>query len=341
MRNHEVTTRHNLLDSNGHLIEPGWSRSLIQTYDRSMIKKRPTRIKEWDYYYIMSNSNEFCLCLTISDLGYLGMHSVSFVDLINAKECTKSELVPFPMGKTGLPSTSVKGDVAFKNKNLSISFRHSGDKRRIKMNYPSFDGNKGISCDITLSDEPRDSMVIATPWNEDKNAFYYNQKINCMRASGTVKYGAELFELNPEIDFAGLDWGRGVWTKDNYWYWGSGSGQIDGVPFGFNLGYGFGNTSAASKNVIFYDGKANKFDDIVFNISDNYTDAWTIKSSDGRFDMDFEPIIDRNALIDVKVIMTDQHQVFGRMSGTAILDDGTKIKVKDFLCFAEKVHNRY
>lgn len=57
--------------------------------------------------------------------------------------------------------------------------------------------------------------------------------------------------------------------------------------------------------------------------------------------MDFEPIIDRNALIDVKVIMTDQHQVFGRMSGTAILDDGTKIKVKDFLCFAEKVHNRY
>lgn len=341
MRNHEVTTRHNLLDSNGHLIEPGWSRSLIQTYDRSIIKKRPTRIKEWDYYYIMSNSNEFCLCLTISDLGYLGMHSVSFVDLINAKECTKSELVPFPMGKTGLSSTSAKGDVAFKNKNLSISFRHSGDKRRIKMNYPSFDGNKGISCDITLSDEPRDSMVIATPWNEDKNAFYYNQKINCMRASGTVKYGDELFELNPEIDFAGLDWGRGVWTKDNYWYWGSGSGQIDGVPFGFNLGYGFGNTSAASENVIFYDGKANKFDDIVFNISDNYTDAWTIKSSDGRFDMDFEPIIDRNALIDVKVIMTDQHQVFGRMSGTAILDDGTKIKVKEFLCFAEKVHNRY
>lgn len=298
-------------------------------------------IKEWDYYYIMSNSNEFCLCLTISDLGYLGMHSVSFVDLINAKECTKSELVPFPMGKTGLPSDSAKGDVSFKNKNLSISFRHSGANRRIKMNYPSFDNNKGVSCDITLSDEPSESMVIATPWDEDKTAFYYNQKINCLRASGTVKYGDEEFTLNPEIDFAGLDWGRGVWTKDNYWYWGSGSGQIDGVPFGFNLGYGFGNTSAASENVIFYNGKANKFDDIVFNISDNYTDAWTIKSSDGRFDMDFEPIIDRNALIDVKVIMTDQHQVFGRMNGTAVLDDGTKIKVKDFLCFAEKVHNRY
>ena len=57
--------------------------------------------------------------------------------------------------------------------------------------------------------------------------------------------------------------------------------------------------------------------------------------------MEFEPIIDRSALIDLKVIVTDQHQVFGRMNGTAVLDDGTTIEVKDFLCFAEKVHNKY
>jgi hypothetical protein len=29
------------------------------------------------------------------------------------------------------------------------------------------------------------------------------------------------------------------------------------------------------------------------------------------------------------------------MSGTAVLNDGTKIEVKDMMCFAEKVHNRY
>ena len=184
-------------------------------------------------------------------------------------------------------------------------------------------------------------MVIATPWKEDKKAFYYNQKIDCLRASGKVEYDGKVYEFDPSVDFAGLDWGRGVWTYDNYWYWGSGSGQVDGVPLGFNIGYGFGDTSAASENVIFYNGKANKFDDVVFNISDNYVDPWTIVSSDGRFDMDFVPIIDRNALVDAKIIVTDQHQVFGRMSGTAVLDDGTKIELKDFLCFAEKVHNKY
>ena len=70
-------------------------------------------------------------------------------------------------------------------------------------------------------------------------------------------------------------------------------------------------------------------------------DKWTFTSSDGRFEMEFTPILDRAAKIDVKFIITDQHQVFGRMNGKAILDDGTVIEVKDCLCFAEDVHNKY
>lgn len=57
--------------------------------------------------------------------------------------------------------------------------------------------------------------------------------------------------------------------------------------------------------------------------------------------MDFVPVLDRAANLDFKVIVSDQHQVFGRMSGTVILDDGKQINVRDMMCFAEKVHNRY
>ena len=57
--------------------------------------------------------------------------------------------------------------------------------------------------------------------------------------------------------------------------------------------------------------------------------------------MDFEPVLDRAANLDFKVIVSDQHQVFGRMSGRAVLDDGREIRIKDMMCFAEKVHNRY
>ena len=341
MRNHEVTQSHKLLDENGRLIEPGWSRSLLQIYDRNDIKKRKTRIKEWDYYYVMLNSAGLVLCLTVADLGYIGLHSVSIIDMKNSLANTESQLEIMPLGKRNMPPSSKTGDVRFKNKKVAIEFLHRDGGRVLRMNYPSYEKGKGIRCNIKLTDEPRDSMVIATPWDSDEHAFYYNQKINCMRAHGKMEYDGVTFELNPDTDFGGLDWGRGVWTYDNVWYWGSGSGQLDGVPFGFNIGYGFGNTSAASENVVFYDGVANKLDDITFNISENYTDPWTFTSSDGRFEMDFEPVVDRADKLDLKIVNTEQHQVFGKMSGFVILDDGKKLEIKDFPCFAEKVHNKY
>ena len=57
--------------------------------------------------------------------------------------------------------------------------------------------------------------------------------------------------------------------------------------------------------------------------------------------MDFVPIIDRQANIDLKFICSDQHQVFGKMSGIAILDDGRKIELKDVLCSAENIYNKF
>ena len=214
--------------------------------------------------------------------------------------------------------------------------------RRITCVFKNFLDGKTLNCDIRLEQPKMDTMVIATPWAEDEHAFYYNQKINCMRASGTCTLGDKTYTFNPETDFGTLDWGRGVWTYDNTWNWGSGNAVVNGKPFGFNIGYGFGDTKAASENIIFYDGVGHKLDDITFNIPESgYTDPWTITSSDGRFEMDFVPIIDRAAKIDAKVIITDQHQVFGKMSGTAILDDGTKLEVKDLVCFCERVHNKY
>ena len=68
---------------------------------------------------------------------------------------------------------------------------------------------------------------------------------------------------------------------------------------------------------------------------------WRFSSSDGRFEMEFEPVLERAASMSAFIVSSDQHQVFGKMSGKVILDDGRFIELKDFMCFAEKVHNRY
>ena len=341
MRNHEVTSVQKLLTVDGTLKEPGWSRQPVQIYNRDNIKAKKFRIKEWDYY--LAVAKDFALAFTISDDGYIGLQSVSFLDFRgNPWEHTETILTPFPMGKLKMPPTSETGDVQYEDKRLSMTFQKDKGKRRISCYFKNFYEGKPFSCDLELAQPPMDTMVIATPWKEDKKAFYYNQKINCMRVTGTARFGDEVLHFCPETDFATLDWGRGVWTYDNTWYWGSGNAVVNGKPFGFNIGYGFGDTKAASENMLFYDGVGHKLDDVTFCIpEDSYLKPWRITSSDERFEMEFVPILDRSAKIDVKLITTDQHQVFGKMSGTAILDDGTRLQIQDVLCFCEKVHNKY
>ena len=75
MRNHEVTTTQPLLGPDGILQEPGWSRRPLQLYRRADIKKRPTRIKEWDYYSVLSPSGDFGVCFVWRLARRPGRHS--------------------------------------------------------------------------------------------------------------------------------------------------------------------------------------------------------------------------------------------------------------------------
>lgn len=339
----EIIEGGRLLNASGSLNEAGWARTLIREYRRSDIKANPLRIKEWDYYLITDGRRG--LALTIADNSYMGMYSVSWLDFEEKTDLTKSVMTVLPLGRTGLPSSSASGITVFRSQALSIGFDHRGKDRILYCVYPDFRDHQTLSAEIILSDEPEESMVIMTPYKEDQKAFYYNQKINCMTARGYVRLGDEKYDFTGEA-MGVLDWGRGVWTYANTWYWSSASGMLDGHRFGFNLGYGFGDTSAASENVLFLDGRVHKLDRLTFHIPqisgrDDFMSPWQFTSSDGRFEAVFTPILNRKSDTNVLIIESDQNQVFGTFTGKAVLDDGTVLEFRDFFGFAEKVRNRW
>ena len=77
------------------------------------------------------------------------------------------------------------------------------------------------------------------------------------------------------------------------------------------------------------------------NGKEDYLSPWRFTSDDGRFEMRFEPVMDRCSKTDLGIICSDQHQVFGRFSGTAVLDDGRTIVIDHMTGFAEKVRNKW
>lgn len=330
-----------LLDARGRLTEPGWARREARRYSRAAVAASPLRMKEWDYYCVLAGA--YGLAAVVADNGYMGFLSATWLDFKTRKATAESVITPFPLGRLRMPQSADAGDIVQEHARLKLAFRHTSGGRRLSIECPGFMDGQGLKAEIALAQPPMDRMMIATPWRGAPKAFYYNQKINCMAASGEAQLGRETYAFRPGSAFAVLDWGRGVWTYRNTWYWGSASGLVNGKPFGFNIGYGFGDTSAASENMVFVDGRAHKLDQVAFHIPQGTYDgaSWRFSSNDGRLEMTFEPILDRADITDLKIIKSKTHQVFGRFSGTAVLDDGRRIAFRDLLGFAEEVENAW
>ncbi len=340
-----------LLNDQGILARPGFATSLLLEYDRTRIAASKLRIKEWDYYLV--NDGDYALAFTIGDMGYLALVSASMLDFREGTFITQSTMGALPLGRVGMPSTSAFGITEYADKRVAMTFEVADGMRRLVVNFGDFKDGQPLIAEVVLDREPRDSMVIATPWADDDQAFYYNQKIVGMRAIGSFALGSMYHEFSEDDSFGLLDWGRGVWTHDNTWYWGVAQGWQNGHVFAMNLGYGFGDTSAASENMVFIDGVAHKLGRVDFGIPVRDEAAktvgerfdllkpWHVTDDEGRMDLVFTPDIDRCDYVDLKAIVSDQHQVFGLFNGWVKLDDGSTFEVRDLRGSAEAVHNMY
>jgi len=341
----EIVKETRIPSVNGLITNPGWARTDVIKYVRENIKAPWYRKKEWDYY--LFTNEHFGLAFTISDLGYIGLLSVSFLDFDAKTEHTESEIVVLPKGKAfGLGTEVPDAHAECHTKRLELKFENFRGHRHIYCDFKGFQDGKDLKAELQIYEPGKEALYIATPWKEKPTAFYYNCKFNCLEAEGYVAFNGQTEVFTRKKTHGVLDWGRGVWTYDNTWFWGTGSGKVADELFGFNLGYGFSDRSSASENAVFYKGKVHKLSEVEFGIPQKdgkyqFMENWNITSDDGAFTGTFVPILDRSAFMDYKLILSDQHQVFGRMTGTARLEDGEEIEFRDFLCALEVVRNKY
>ena len=111
-----------LLDARGRLVERGWAIEEVRQYERSAIRTNGLRIKEWDYYCILTP--DYGLALTVADNGYLGFLGTSWMDLKTGTAVNDGAVIPFPMGRMGLPQSADRGDIVQNHKDMSLSFLH-------------------------------------------------------------------------------------------------------------------------------------------------------------------------------------------------------------------------
>ncbi len=335
----KIINAHKLLDEQGNLFESGWCDNEILEYNPRYIKLNRMNMKEWDSYIIFSSSGEYALSLIFADKRFTGLISACFYNIKTGVcyECFAPKVLP--SGKITLSHSILSGSSVFKDSTTEMMYLVSETQRHLYCKFSPIIGDS-IEANIRLSYGSNKSLFSLAVADDEQ--FCYNQKILGMSADGWVSVNGEKYLFKPETDFAVLDWGRGVRTKDSTRYWCTGASEVEGKRISFNLGYGFFNLSGTTENCVCYDGVCHKLGRIFFDIPyDDITAEWQIRSDDGRFEAQFKPL---NVFEIKHTVLKSSHKektVFGRMNALIVLDDGTKLSVNDMLCFFEKADNKY
>lgn len=325
----------NLLDQNGSLTAPSYGTQDVFVYNKDKIAAPKISLKEWEFYQI--SNREFCLQLTYGHTSYAGNVNISLIEFNGGKRHDVSVMKFFP-GKGAFQldfSPNSPHELAYNDKSLDFSIQTAEKWRHLKATSVG-----KVSCDVDLTmSNLGDSMCIATPFDDKR--FYYNLKKNFLDLSGKIIVDGKEFAITDDT-FALVDSGRGCWPYRHEWYWGSMSCHLDMHTLGFNIGWGFGDTSKATENMLFYDGIAHKLDKVsaILDKSD-YMKPWKFTSNDGRFELDFVPTYDNFTETNFLVMHNRCHQVFGNYSGLVTLDNGETIKLEKVHGFCENAKNRW
>jgi hypothetical protein len=111
---------------------------------------------------------------------------------------------------------------------------------------------------------------------------------------------------------------------------------------GLNLGFGFGDTSAATENTVTLDGRIHKLGQVDFTYDPvDCRRPWHMKAPDGRLDLVFTPFVERVARTNLLVITSEWHQMFGHYAGQVRTDDGEVIELNGLIGFAKEHHARW
>lgn len=339
----EITTKQNLLDSDGNVANPGWCRRNLYNYNIENRKVGIMRLKEWDFYQICNG--EIMVQINLFNISLATCATFGFVDLKTGRKFDTMSIELLTPHKNRMnPNGDCKNYRLYKHGSTMIELDVSETCHHLK--FKSKCKGKLLEAEFYCNRLPKhESITIATPFAK-KGHFFYTNKINCLATQGYVKLGNEEFKFSNSNTYTVLDWGRGIWPYKNMWYWANGSTMVNGKPFGFELTWGFGDTASASETALFYDGTCHKISEVSLTddpeVGNKWMEDWHFVSEDGRLDLVMTPFYDNfSNLMPLNLFGMKTHQVHGLWNGKVILDDGTELKIENMYAFCEKVHNKW
>jgi hypothetical protein len=358
----EVTAPGPLLDEHGRLAAPGWARRPLWAYERARVRVpgpallARLRLKEWDYWGV--GTRDLFWAAVVAHAGYAGVAWCMLLDF-RAGRTVVERVAATPLGRGAvLPCSGERGDASFRAAGVSLAFERvgagEGAARRLRVRWRRFPWEEPLEADVAVAGGAgAGAIALATPVGA--HGFYYNHKVCGLAASGKVRLGARTFALGEDAQ-ATLDWGRGVWPYATFWNWATGAGRLaDGRRFGLNLGGGFAAPGAATENVFFVDGRPTKLGAAHWRYDRaDWRAPWSMQASadvrvgsgegetrEGAADVSFTPFHEVSKRVNLGVLRSELHQLFGTFAGKAVTGAGEHLAFDGVPGWAEEHRARW
>lgn len=303
----------------------GWARQPLITANLP----RHSRNKRWEYWAVQQADMVFAL--TISDLGYAGLHAAWFLDPAG-QEHSWQAITPRP--RLELPQDPGAAAVAVHTRKVSLRIDPTPTGVRLRALA------EGLAADIEVDREATDEvMAVVVPWSDD--LFQYTVKQTALPARGTVIRGSTQYTFDDA--WATWDFGRGRWPRTVVWNWGSGAGLADGRRVGLQLGGKWTDGTPMTENAIFLDGRCHKIGTpLEWTYSPgSWLAPWKVRTPDGAVNLTLRPKYTRSDAVNFGLVRNSTRQCFGTWHGTVDLAGVGRITVDGLPGWAEEVDNRW
>ncbi len=307
----EIVEKCRVFESNGEVMQAGWSKSPVFEYNKEDSKS--SRHSERDCYYI-SNEN-VAMYLSVENLGLEFSIKIAVADLKRGGVICDCVVKKLNLIKNELPESGNRGEFYYSDKRVQLQMTNTMDSRILKCDFIDFGSLKPLNFNIILKKKVGESLNELAPFERNRKYFYFKRFVPRFVAGGFIKVGGIEYSLKEENTNAYFDWTRFFKPRKHNYQRLSADTMIRGKRFSLCLANRVGDNRYGNENCFFVDGKLEKLSQInTRSSSGRINRPYYFKAGYSAVDIIFKPYTVKGEAMCAKMDKTTV--VFGILYGT-------------------------
>ena len=295
--------------------------------------------KQFQYFGAIADTLIFGCAL--ANIRYLGACFVYVFDTATNEMLTWQFKTPFAMGLSMTDNTDNSAST-FKlgSKQVKLSYVLSNDGRREKRLDVSIGSELQISAAMH-EPEGFETKALCTPCAV--NGWVYAQKTAALKVSGEVKCALGTIKLDDIECYGHHDFSSGFMRRETFWNWAcfSAPPTQDKPAMGLNISWAV-NETGYSENCLWLGSQCIELPQVQFEYDrDAILQTWHVRSANDAVKLSFTPHGKHSEQLNLGLLATDFHQIFGRFEGTIRLPNDELITISNVWGFVEHQFSRW